>query len=321
MVDPSMRVLAVLELLQLRERMSGAELAERLEVSVRTVQRYVARLQDLGVPVTSTRGPGGAYRLRPGYRLPPMMFATEEAFALTLGLDALGHLGLAEIAPAAAGARAKLERVLPEAVAARVAALRSALETQRSRWIVDVDVAILTELAAAVHDRRCVRMRYAARGREAGWRTVEPLGLVQTYGRWFLAAHCRLRGAPRLFRVDRAERVETSGEAFEPPAAFDLHAFVREGIAAASGRRRVEVRLGAPPDAVAARLLRGNAVLEPDGSDATVLRVGVDDLEAFALELLMVGAPVEVRRPAELVDAFAAVARRAAAVAARREAA
>lgn len=109
MYDPSMRVLTVLELLQTRERMSGADLAARLEVSVRTVQRYVARLQDLGVPVTSTRGPGGSYRLRPGFRLPPMMFGTEETFALVLGLDALTYLGLSEIAPATVGAKAKLE--------------------------------------------------------------------------------------------------------------------------------------------------------------------------------------------------------------------
>src|SRR4029079_10065830 len=97
----------VLELLQARERISGRDLAERLEVSVRTVQRYVMRLQDLGVPVESTRGPGGAARLTPGYRMPPLMLGTEEAFAVALGLDALAHLGLSEVAPAAVGARTK----------------------------------------------------------------------------------------------------------------------------------------------------------------------------------------------------------------------
>src|SRR5215212_3131930 len=105
MYDPSMRVLTVLELLQAHETVTGAMLAEHLEVSVRTIQRYVTRLQDLGVPVVSTRGPGGAYRLRPGFRLPPLMFGTEEAFALALGLDALSYLGLGEIAPATAGAK------------------------------------------------------------------------------------------------------------------------------------------------------------------------------------------------------------------------
>ena len=100
MYDPSMRVLTVLELLQTHGRMSGADLAGRLEVSVRTVQRYVARLQDLGIPVASTRGPGGFYRLKPGFRLPPLMFGTDEAFAVGLALAFEAHFELAEPAEA-----------------------------------------------------------------------------------------------------------------------------------------------------------------------------------------------------------------------------
>ena len=103
MYDPSMRVLTVLELLQSREEVTGAELARRLEVSPRTVQRYVARLQDLGIPVEGRRGVGGAYRLKPGFQLPPLMFTGEEALALALGLRALTHLGLHALAPAAQG--------------------------------------------------------------------------------------------------------------------------------------------------------------------------------------------------------------------------
>src|SRR6201995_279240 len=114
MYDPIMRVLTVLEILQARERVSGSELAARLEVSARTVQRYIARLQDLCIPVESVRGAAGYYRLKPGFRLPPLMFTDEEAFALTLGLKALRHLGLAAFAPAAEGVAAKLGRVLPE---------------------------------------------------------------------------------------------------------------------------------------------------------------------------------------------------------------
>ena len=86
MYDPVMRVLTVLEILQAREHVSGGELAERLAADIRTVQRYIARLQDLNIPVESVRGVGGSYRLRPGFRLPPLMFTDEEAFALSLGL-------------------------------------------------------------------------------------------------------------------------------------------------------------------------------------------------------------------------------------------
>lgn len=113
MYDPIMRVLTVLEILQARDHVSGGELAARLEVNLRTVQRYIARLQDLSVPVESVRGVGGYYRLKPGFRLPPLMFTDEEAFAVMLGLRSLRHLGLSAFAPATEGAAAKLARVLP----------------------------------------------------------------------------------------------------------------------------------------------------------------------------------------------------------------
>src|SRR5437868_5727854 len=86
MYHPTTRVLTVLELLQSRSRLSGAELAERLEVDRRTVRRYVSTLQELGVPVESEAGRYGGYRLRPGYKLPPMMFTEDEALALVFGL-------------------------------------------------------------------------------------------------------------------------------------------------------------------------------------------------------------------------------------------
>lgn len=113
MYDPVMRVLTVLEILQARDHVTGAELAERLEVDLRTVQRYIVRLKDLSIPIDSSRGVGGAYRLRPGFRLPPLLLTNEEAFALSLGLRALRQVGLAAFAPATEGALSKLGRVLP----------------------------------------------------------------------------------------------------------------------------------------------------------------------------------------------------------------
>src|SRR6516164_429337 len=115
MYDPIMRVLTVLEILQARDRVTGAELAERLEVDLRTVQRYIVRLKDLAIPIDSSRGVGGAYRLRPGFRLPPLLLTNEEAFALSLGLRALRQVGLSAFAPATEGALEKLGRVLPDA--------------------------------------------------------------------------------------------------------------------------------------------------------------------------------------------------------------
>src|SRR3990170_4068749 len=95
---PTTRVLTVLELLQARGRLSGPEIAERLEVDLRTVRRYVTMLQDLGIPVEAERGRHGGYRLRPGFRMPPLVFTDEEALAVMLGLLAARQLGLATTA-------------------------------------------------------------------------------------------------------------------------------------------------------------------------------------------------------------------------------
>src|SRR6201998_1105432 len=103
MYDPIMRVFMVLEILQARDHVTGAELAERLEGDLRTVQRYIVRLKDLSIPIDSSRGVGGAYRLRAGFRLPPLLLTNEEAFALSLGLRSLRQIGLSAFAPATEG--------------------------------------------------------------------------------------------------------------------------------------------------------------------------------------------------------------------------
>ncbi len=314
MYDPSMRVLTTLEMLQARERVSGRELAERLEVSVRTVQRYIMRLQDLGVPVESTRGPGGAYRLKPGFRMPPLMLGAEEAFALALGLDALASLGLSEIAVASAAARAKLSRVMPVAIAAHVEAVRSVLDLDLPRRVVHADFDSLVTLASGVHTSQRVAIGYVDSDGAVTDRTVEPWGLIQHEGRWFLAAHCCLREAPRLFRVDRMQRVELLREPFSPPAPFDLRTFVYERMALVEAPWDVEVWLGAPIAAVEARLPRAFAILSPDG-DGTVALFTTSDLEETAMTLLTVGCAVEIRRPEELRNAFRRVGERAESIA------
>src|SRR5436190_11570694 len=112
MYFPTTRVLTVLELLQSRAKISGPELAERLEVNTRTVRRYITMLQDLGIPVEAERGRHGSYRLRPGFKLPPLMFTEDEALSLTLGLLVARRLGLTSAVaavPAVESAIAKIE--------------------------------------------------------------------------------------------------------------------------------------------------------------------------------------------------------------------
>ena len=125
MSHPTTRVLAMLELLQARRQLSGAELAAGLGVDQRTVRRYALRLADLGIPVTAERGRYGGYRLLPGYRLPPLMLTDDEAAAVVIGLLAAERLGQPVVGITTA--LAKIQRVLPAALSERVAALRQTL--------------------------------------------------------------------------------------------------------------------------------------------------------------------------------------------------
>ena len=107
MSKPTSRVLAALELLQSRRRVTGPELAERLQVDRRTVRRYIATLAEMGIPFTTERGRDGAYALTAGFKLPPMMFTDDEALALAMGLVAAREMGLANTAPAVTSASPK----------------------------------------------------------------------------------------------------------------------------------------------------------------------------------------------------------------------
>src|SRR5262245_50639543 len=131
---PTARVLTVLELLQAQGRMTGAAIAARLEVDIRTARHYVEMLRDLGIPVEAERGRHGAYRLRPGFKLPPLIFTEDEALALTLSLMAARQSGLAATAPAVAGVLAKVERVLPETTRARIRAVERTVVFGNKTW-------------------------------------------------------------------------------------------------------------------------------------------------------------------------------------------
>src|ERR1700692_4215944 len=185
MYFPTTRVLTVLELLQSHQQMSGPEIAERLEVNTRTVRRYITMLQDLGIPVEAGRGRHGSYRLRPGFKLPPLMFTEEEALALTLGLLAARKLGLAVAAPAVEGALAKIERVLPEALQERVRAVQDTLSLSFPPVNIASKSALLLTLCSAAQQERRVFLRYQDWQGGESEREVDIYGLVYRGGYWY----------------------------------------------------------------------------------------------------------------------------------------
>jgi predicted DNA-binding transcriptional regulator YafY len=296
---PTTRVLTVLELLQARGRLSGPELAERLEVDLRTVRRYVTMLQDLGIPVEAERGRHGGYRLRPGFRLPPLLFTDDEALAVMLGLLAARRLGLIADASTVEGALAKVERALPADVRGRVSAVQETLQIGTARSMAIPSTATVMTLATAVTNRRQIWLRYGAATEEETERLVDPYGLVHVVGRWYAPGFCHLRDDFRLFRIDRIRDITILEQTFARPPDFDPLAFVQDALAVAPNVWHIEAVLETSLDEARMAVPAHAATLV--ACDAgTVIRLNVECLEGAARYLVGLGWPFTVRQPAEL---------------------
>jgi predicted DNA-binding transcriptional regulator YafY len=316
-------VLAVLELLQAHHVLTGAELAHRLGVQERTIRRYAATLAELGVPVIAARGRYGGYRLRPGYKLPPLMLTDDEAVAVVLGLMAADRLGLATQAPATGPALAKIQRVLPGPLAARLAAVQETLGfTLRARAAEARPASeTLLALGAATRDRRRTRLDYRSWRGAAFTRTVDPYGLVFHAGRWYLTGFDHQAGDLRTFRLDRIEAVHAAAapdveETFEVPAGFDPVGHVTRSLASVPYAHEVEVLLETDLATARARVPASVAELAETG-DGVLLRARAERLDGMAQMLAGLGWPFTVRRPDELRAAVGEHAARLAGYAAR----
>ncbi|WP_018656279.1 helix-turn-helix transcriptional regulator [Actinomadura flavalba] len=308
MSHPTTRILAMLELLQSRPRLTGAELAARLEVDERTVRRYAARLADLGVPVVADRGRHGGYRLMPGFKLPPLMLTDDEATAVVLGLLAGRRVGLP--GQATESALAKVERVLPAALRDRVQALRGTLEfTLAGRDGAAPATGPLLTLAAAARDHRRVRLAYRNWRGGATRRDLDPYGLVFHSGRWYVTGHDHASGETRTFRVDRVAEAVLDDARFTVPDGTDAVALVTRALAAVPYAHEVEVllettlpeaRRRVPPTVAGLRAVEGGVVL--------TLRT--ERLDGAALLLAGLGVPFTIRRPDALRGAVIDLAAR-----------
>jgi predicted DNA-binding transcriptional regulator YafY len=311
MLAPTSRLLELLELLQTRPLTTGREIADRLGIDRRTVRRYVAALQELGIPVEGERGVGGGYRVRPGYRLPPLMLGDEEAVVVVLGLLTAHRLGLDGTAEAVDGALAKIHRVLPDALRRRVEALETTLGFTTPATVgAPVAGGSVLLLAEAIQRRLRLRAAYRSFAGEETRRELSPLGLVVHSGRWYLAAHDHTRDDLRTFRVDRMSEVAVADDrALPPPDGFDAVAHVSRSLARVPWRWEVEALLHLPPAEAARRLPATLAELvEADGG--TLLRMRVNSLDWMAAVLAGLDCGFTVRRPDELRASVRALAER-----------
>ena len=299
------RVLSLLEALQDRASATGPELAARLGVDVRTLRRDIAALRDMGIPIEAERGRGGSYRLRPGYRVPPLMFTAGEAAAVALGLVAARRLGLE-----ADGALAKVRRVLPDQVRLGVEALEETLGFTRSESdVAPPDGSVLLALAGAARRGRRVTARYTDSAGHESARELSPYGVVAHQGRWYVPALDHGRGALRALRADRFGPVRTGGPGEPPPEGFDATAFIATTLARVPWRHEIEVVLHAPLEQARERFPPTLAELTPVAG-GTKLRMRAHSLEWAAGLLAGAGCDFTVRSPSALRDALGDLAAR-----------
>ncbi|RSM48450.1 transcriptional regulator [Actinoplanes sp. ATCC 53533] len=316
MPKTSARLLSLLSLLQARRDWPGGLLAERLEVSPRTVRRDVDRLRELGYPIRTFKGPDGGYRLDAGAQLPPLLFDDDQAIAIAVALQLATASG-AGIQEGAARALNTIRQVMPGRLRHRIDTLLvTAVEQPTTRREPPLDSTVLTALGGAVHTHEVLRFDYppAAAGTDAPPRRVEPHHLVTWKGRWYLVAWDLDRADWRIFRADRITPRTPTGPRFAPrhlPAA-DVATFVTARFRGSSDSAAWpcvgEVILDLPAAAVAAHTHDG--LVEELGADRCRLLQGSWSWPGLAAALGRFDADIEVIGPAALKVACADLARR-----------
>ena len=304
MYHPTSRVLAVLELLQSKPLITGPELAAVLEVDVRTVRRYITILQDVGIPVEANIGRYGGYRLRPGFKLPPLLFTEEEATAIMLGLLGTSWLEIGQSSVAIEGALAKVSRVLPLRARDRLKAISSHLFFFSPQQEGRPDVSLLLNLSEAIGQQQRLDMTYLSLRNEVTRRKVEPYGIVGWEGHWYLVGYCCLRQDHRTFRLDRIQEVRVLAESFVKAEDFDCQAYMIEQHAKkASASWQIEVEFQAALFTVQQKIPTSYGSLT-DTPTGVLFQSQYDDIDGMARYLMMLNLPFIVHQPPELREAL-----------------
>ncbi|OLF14769.1 helix-turn-helix transcriptional regulator [Actinophytocola xanthii] len=298
--DTSARLLALLALFQSRPSWSGAELAERLGVTTRTIRNDVERLRLLDYPVEATRGATGGYRLGAGARLPPLLLDDEEAVAVAIGLRT--GRGIAGVETASARALAKLEQVMPPRLRPTVEALAATVDHAPENTGTDapdpeVAPAVLRTIATAIHDIEWFRFDYRDTSR-----LVEPYRLLAWQRRWFLVGRDPATGEWDVYRVDWVTPRMRTHRRFTPTTLpdDDYTTFTMRRVASRGWRVHARLRVDAPAQAVLDRVNPAVGVVEAVNDTTSVLVTGADSLDTIAAYVGMLGMDFTVESPVEL---------------------
>jgi predicted DNA-binding transcriptional regulator YafY len=315
------RLVSILLLLQARGRLTAAQLAAELEVSIRTIYRDVESLHAAGIPLYGDAGHRGGYELLHGYRTRLTGMSADEARALSLsGLPGpAAELGLGSVL---AAAQLKVRAALPPALAEQVGQVQSRFHLDASGWYAQAgEVPFLPAVAEAVWRSRGLEVRYRR------WkaptdvdRVLEPYGLVLKAGRWYLVAgHPAPKSAPRTYRVDQILDLRELADEFTIPDSFNLAAYwqsYKTDFLDRLYQRDATVRLA--PAATerlsgpAAEAVTQTGTPEPGGWIRAVLPI--ESLDHACATFLALGPDIEVLEPPELRARLAAAARATAAL-------
>lgn len=311
MLETSARLLRLLSLFQAQRYWPGGQLAERLEVTARTLRRDVDRLRSLGYPVNSTSGTAGGYQLGAGATLPPLLLDDDEAVAVVVGLRTAASGTVSGIEEASVRALAKLQRVLPERLRRRVTALDAFILPLASTGP-RVHADTLSTIAGACRDLQKLRFGYHSREGAETDREVEPHRLVHTGRRWYLAAFDVGRNSWRTFRVDRIQPPLVAGLRFIARQApdGDFAAYVSRSVAYGPDPHHAKVILHASVEQAAERVPPAAGTLEALDEHRCMLHAQSSSLDALTVHLAWLGLEFEVREPAELAEHVRTVAAR-----------
>jgi predicted DNA-binding transcriptional regulator YafY len=290
-LSPTARALRALDILQTRPGTTADQLADRLGVTERAVRRYVGILREAGIPVESTRGPYGGYRLRRGTRLPPVVFTQAEALGLVMAvLD--GQPAATDADDLVGSALSKVIQALPEGVGLQAAALREHASAAPDRYSARPDPATPSARVAAVAARRSVLVTYRSETGKEWDAEVDPWAVVVRYGRWYLLCHSHRADAVRTYRVDRVRAVRQTAHEFEMPDDLDPVAALEENLGM-GWEFATRVAFDAPLVKVARWVRPPMGRLEPSG-DGCVL-VGSTSNPAMYVQEWLAGVPFDFR--------------------------
>ena len=296
------RLLSLILLLQSRPSWKASELAAELNVSERTVHRYMVMLEEMGIPIYSERGPYGGFSLVRGYKLPPLIFTAEEATVLYMGANLVREVWGQTYEDAVTAATAKLDNVLPDDLRQEVAQAQESLvvgglaRRDYRPWEPTIHM-----LRQCIGNRRCVHLLYRGLARrEDTDRVVEPYALTFQWGLWYLVGFCRLRQDLRTFRVDRIQHAESSGDTFDVPDDFSVREYLARWMRF-EPVHTVVVRLQAAA-ASDARERHGHWMEIAGETDGSVTaRFGAANLDWATGWVLGYGASARVLEPPELI--------------------